>query len=601
MEKSPLQRSSDGAFAQRFLLAGGIAAALIIAVVTAVAACGSGIETAPAKVPAAKRGGTLTVAFAADPDALNPYLARGMESLYLANRTLPRLFREVLPDETHQAGLEPEWAESFTFQDGGRTLLIKLRPGRWSNGQKLTCADIQFTHQAVIDPQVAWRAAQIKKQIAKVECPDPQTVRIRFNKALPTGLMDVNDTHILPRSLAEIPFSNWRRTDWQKAMTFGGPFRPEKITPQQELVLVPNPGWYGGPDQPYLERVVLRIVPDALSRMNQLLAGDLDIADNLTPGNVQRLMGDANLKVIRRPGWSYTYLGFNFIEPAAYAQFRKDNQAACQAKKQADCPEAPSAVVEAARNHPHPLFGDLKVRRAIVLALDRQALIDTLLRGEGEIPPSPILAPLAEHDPALTPWPVDLARAQAELKAAGWADSNGDGTLDRQGKPLVFTMAVQAGNQLRREAAVMIQRDLAQVGIGVQIEPVENSAFVPSVLTRKYDAWLGGWQASLRVDLAEAFSAEGCGTGGVNFGLFVDPEMDAILAKARDLVDSQARVAEFRRWERKFHETLPYAILFRPRRLIGIRTRIHGAESILANDPLNQIERWWVDQAAPAR
>ena len=564
--------------------------------------CGDRRERAAGGAAAAdsapSAGGTLVVGIKADPDSLNPYLARQSESLLIASRVLPRLWREVLPGDAEPAGLKPELVDGEPrFEDGGKAVRLALRSdAAWSDGSPVTCDDVRFTWQAQIDPTLGWRAASIKRHITAIECAGPQTVLARFDRAYPEMLVDLNDLHLLPRSLAAVPRGAWREIDWAARLPAAGPYRIERSQAGQEIVLARNPAFRGAPGLPRIDRIVFRVVPDQTARLTQLLAGDLDLVDGVPPGNAALAARGSGIAIVKRPGWGYTYVGWMDLDPAAYRAFRARREAACRAAKQEDCPDDAAAVARLAAEQPHPLFGDPRVRRAMTLAIDRQAIVDTLLAGQGEVPASPILSPLPEHDPSLAGPPHDRARARALLAEAGFADRDGDGTLDKEGKPFAFELAVQAGHALRRDAAVMVQRDLAALGIAVTIRPVEDSAFFATLGGRGTDAWVGSWRVPGRVDMVDLLHAAAAGTGGLNFGAWSEPEADRLALAARDETDRARRAELWRGWERIFVAEQPYTLLFREARLTAVRERVRGEESLLANDPLNGVEGWWLDR-----
>ncbi|MEN6526913.1 MAG: hypothetical protein ABFD65_10540, partial [Candidatus Polarisedimenticolia bacterium] len=103
-----------------------------------------------------RRGGRLVVALAAPIDALNPLVARSAEAQVAADRLLPRLARPRLPDDGGAPGLEPGLAAAWEVADGGRAVSVALRPGRWSDGTPIVCADLQFTLRAQMSPEIGW-------------------------------------------------------------------------------------------------------------------------------------------------------------------------------------------------------------------------------------------------------------------------------------------------------------------------------------------------------------------------------------------------------------------------------------------------------------
>lgn len=535
----------------------------------------------------------LVMGLASEPDSLNVYLSRTTESLIIANRTLPRLAEEVLPDARHEGGLIPSLAQSWEFSEDGLDLSFHLTPGRhWSDGSDVNCDDLVFTLRAQTDPAVGWRAASIKRHIKGLSCPDPLTAVFHFDTSYPGQLMDVNDLHVLPRALATIPFEEWRQTDWTKALLSAGPYRVERVEAGQQIVLESVPDWGGPPAK--IKRLVLRIVPDATSRVTQFLSGNLDLVDRLSPEEASRFTSAEDVTLVRRPSFRYTYLGYNTIDPAAYLEYRRYREADCRRTGDEACLDEAGVIAEIARTHPHPIFGDPQVRRAMTMAIDRETLVDTLLLGEGEIPPSPFLAPLPEHDPNLKPWPYNPQTAEQLFHNAGFERKDGDAFLRRKdGTPLSFRLFVQSGNAQRMQAATLIQQQMLEYGIQVSLEAVENSSFYATISAHDTDAWIGGWRVSLRVDATENLHENACGSGGMNFGSWTHPEADRIASRAKDTRDDEERTQAWRRWEQYFHSEQPYSILFRPTTLTAVRSDIVGpSEEIRINDPLAGVEHW---------
>lgn len=553
------------------------------------AGCGAGSTGPEEKAPEA----TLVVGLAAEPDSFNIYLAGTSASLIVADLILPRLAREVMPDETHEGGLEPSLATSWQLEQEGRRLVFHLKPGpTWDDGAPIVCADLQYTLSAQTSPEVAWRGASIKRHIQRIECEDEHTAVFLFDRGYPGQVMDANDLHILPRALEAIPFSQWRQTNWAEKMISGGLFRVASVTPGQQIILERRPE-AGAIPEGGIRRLVLRIVADSSSRLTQLLSGDLDLLDDLNPDQLPRLAREKAVVVVRRPGHRYTYIGWNTLDPAAYGAYRRRKQAACDARGDEACLDEGPEIARLAREHPHPFFGDSRVRRAMTLAIDRQTLVDTLLLGEGQIPASPLLAPLPEHDPEIEPRPYDPEQARRLLAEAGFSDSDGDGVLERRGKPFRFRLAVQAGRAERRRAAELIAGQLAAVGVVAEIDPVQNAVFYPALGAHEVDAWVGGWRTSLRVDMSEMLHAGACASGGANFGCWSDEQADALADRAKEERDTKRRVAAWREWERIFERQQPYTMLYSPRQLTAVRSRVHGPrETILPGDPLAGIETW---------
>lgn len=536
---------------------------------------------------------TLVVGLATEPDSLNVYLARTAESLLVANRILPRLWKEILPDARRELGFEPQLARGdAVFEDDRLTMRVPLSTDlTWSDGSPVRCQDVRFTYQVQTDPKLGWRGASIKRHIEEVSCPEAHEAVFHFQRSYPEQQMDANDLHVLSRGLADVPLDRWREIDWSRRLPTAGPYRVAESVPGERLVLerdeshpVDRPG--------NVERIVFRVVPDSLSRVTQLRSGDLHLVESLPADAAGRLEGDNGVRLIRRPAWHYVYIGWNTVDPERYRAYRRAREQACAEQDQQPCPDDAAEVARLATEHPHPLLGEAKVRRALTMAIDRRAILDNVLGSEGTIPSSPILSPLPEHDPGLEPWPHDPERARRLLAQAGFEDRNGDGTLERGERDFELTLLHHAGNQIRRDAGVMIQRDLGQIGVRVKLEPVDGAGFYSRLSGRRHDAWIARWRVSSRVDMTEMLHERACGFPRLNFGSWSDGQADDLALSAREEPDAGRRAELWHRWERRFRQQQPYTLLFRANHLVGVSARLEGTESMLSNDVLNGVERW---------
>ncbi len=534
----------------------------------------------------------VVVALASEPDVLNPYLATSYASVLVANRLLPRLAIESMPHGESAGGLTPELAESWERSEDGKTLTIKLREGwTWADGAPVSCEDILFTLDAQTSPDLAWRGASIKRSIEGMRCEDPRTVVVTFDKAYPQQMLDVNDIHILPASLARHPFNSWRLVDWTTELVTGGTHRLVSQRPGEEIVLARHDGYAGPSGVAKSERLVLRFVPDSTSRVTQLLAGDVHVAHRVSPDEVARIEAADGAHVVRRPGFSFDYVGWNFIEPAAYASWREQREAACRASGDEQCLDDGPAIARLAAEHPHPILGDARVRRALTLAIHREAIVDVALIGEGMVPASPFLAPMPLHDAALEPWPYDQGEAKRLLTEAGFVER--DGRFERNGEPLVLRIAVMASHAQRVQALTLIQSQLATIGVGVDIVTLDKSGFFPAVRSHSIDGWIAGWRMSLRNDMVEMLGIESCATDAMNFGCWAHGRADELARALRDESDADEQIALARAWERIFHEEQPYAILYRPIALTGVRDELTGPDTTVSPiDPLEGSTTW---------
>ncbi|HSU84531.1 MAG TPA: ABC transporter substrate-binding protein, partial [Thermoanaerobaculia bacterium] len=449
--------------------------ALALAAALLAAGCRQAPERAagPEKASGPRRGGTVVTGWTAEPGGVNSLI---LPSTQVNNEMLFRVFLHLCEEQAdfqqHPATLKPQLAESWDWSPDHKTLTFHLRKDVvWSDGVPVTADDVRWTFEAQKNPDVAWELADAKHWIDKVEVVDPHTVRFLFSRVYAKQLLDANEGPVFPKHAWEtLPFKEWRKNgDWfRQHLVVDGPFTIASWQPQQQIVLQRNERYYEK-EFPYLDRVVMRQIPDQASGFTQLLSGDLDYLPQIAPADAPRVKASPRLELIAY--WFNIYV----------------------------------AVVW---NNENPLFRDPEVRRALTLAIDRKTIVDTLLGSYGKVADSPILTSVWAHDPAVHPWPYDAQEAARILAARGWKDTDGDGVLDKGGKPFAFELITNAGNSLRADATVMIQSQLRKVGIRATPRQVEFNTLAAQTMAGKFDATMMGYTIDTSLDLRSNYHSE---------------------------------------------------------------------------------------------
>ncbi|HVS00932.1 MAG TPA: ABC transporter substrate-binding protein [Thermoanaerobaculia bacterium] len=538
-------------------------ASLVFAALIAVGAagCRGGEETAPAAEQQAagpQRGGTVVTGWGSEPATVNELIVTSNSA---TNELLHILFLQLLeeqPDfEQHPPTLKPELARSYEFSEDRKTVTFHLREDAvWSDGVPITAEDVRWTWQAHRHPDIGWDNSFAKDAITDVEVVDPRTVRFHFSRVYGKQLLDINEGFILPKHAWEkLPFSEWRKNaDWFKQhLVVSGPFTVASWQPQQEVVLVRNER-FQDEGLPYLDRVVVRIIPDQSSQMAQLLSGDIDFIQQVSPTDAPQIQANPNLELI--PYWF------------------------------------PRITVAVAWNNEHPLFSDPEVRRALTLAIDRQAIVDTLWGSYGKVAVSPIASQIWGHNRSLRPWPYDPEEAKRILAAKGWKDSDGDGVLDKNGKPFSFELGSNAGNQQRNDAAVMIQEQLKRVGIQVQPRVMEFGILMAQADAGQFAAQVSGPGIDTGMDLTTYFHSRSIGTG-LNFIRYRNPEVDRLIEKSLEepeLIDAKPHLD---RMQQIMHQEQPMTFLWESQRLSAVNRRVHDVKPNVLQTMYN-VREWWV-------
>ena len=506
---------------------------------------------------APRRGGTVVTGWIGEPGGVNELIVPSSQVTdELMHRVLLHLLEEQPDFAKHPPTLAPQLAKSFEWSADHKTLTFHLRDDVvWSDGVPVTAEDVRWTWQAQVDPAVAWDSVDHKRRITDVEVVDPHTVRMHFTQMYAKQLLDANEGVILPKHAWEkLPFAKWRQNaEWFKAhLVADGPFTIASWQPGQQIVMQRNDRYYQK-GLPYLDRVVMRIVADQASLLAQLLNGEVDFVPQIAPGDARQVQANPRLELI--PYWFNLYVGV-------------------------------------AWNCDHPPFSDPEVRQALTMAIDRQTIVDTVLGPYGRTATSPILTSVWAHDPSLKPWPYDPAKARAILAAKGWRDTDGDGVLDRGGKPFAFELLTNAGNKPRADATVMIQDQLKKVGIRVEPRQVEFNTLVSQTLAGTYDAAISGQSLDTSLDMTENYHSRSIAEGS-NWTRYHNPEMDRLLETAAGQPDMPSEKPYLEKIQQLLYRDQPMTLLWESKRLTAINKRLRNVKPTMQSSLFN-LKEWWI-------
>jgi peptide/nickel transport system substrate-binding protein len=323
--------------------------------------------------------------------------------------------------------------------DEGRTITLKLRDGiQWSDGTPITANDFVFTYNMIMDPGNIVQSTYPYDQLTDVTAADDQTVVMTFAEPFAPWLTMWR--YLLPEHVLQPVFEAEGSLDeaaWNLAPTVGaGPYVFDEWESGSFARFVRNDNYYNDP--PLIDEIFFRFVPDDASQTAALVTGDGDLGTFIPYSDVPTLE-EAGVKVISVPS------GYN---EGWFFFFGEDG---------------------------HPAVKDVNVRKAIALAFDRFALSDDLLLGLTE-PAATLWDNMPYVDPAIEPYPYDPDEANRLLDEAGWVDSNGDGTRDKDGVELVLTHGTTI-REIRQDAQAVAQQQLAEVGIGLEIQSYDADIF----------------------------------------------------------------------------------------------------------------------------
>ena len=441
------------------------------------------------------------------------------------------------------AGFEPQLARSWEWADP-LTLVFHLDPrARWQDGVPVTAADVAFTFDAYTDTIVNSPSRSNLQHIASVAALDSLTAAFHFRDRYGEMFYDaVYHMRILPVHLLQsLPRDQWQSAAFGRAPVGDGPYRFVRWVPNEQVELVADSTFFLG--RPHIQRLVWRFVSDFPTAVTQLVAGEADALQVLlSPTNIQRARDAGHLAVISYPGSTYGFLRFNL---------RANGDA----------------------TRPHPVLADPDVRRALVLATDRERMVQSVYGGTAKVPPAPISQmwqALWFSDIAVPPY--DTVQANRLLEQSGWRDTNGDGVRDRAGQKLAFHITVVSTSAARKQYAQLLQEELRTVGVDVQIDEMDPRAAAERLGSGRFDAAVESW-------LTDPTPSSGIPQhwtrgGSQNYGQYDDPAFDRQVHRAVTAPDSETAAAAWHAAFETFAQDAPAIVLNAPDNIAAVDQRV---------------------------
>ncbi len=393
-------------------------------------------------------------------------------------------------------------AEKWDISDDNLRVRFYLRKDvKWQDGKPFTSKDVDFTYRLIVDPKTPTAYATDFLRVKELRVLDDYTVEAVYEKpyapALGSWGQAMHPAHLLEGQ--DVTKSPLKRNP-----VGTGPYRFVEWKIQDRIILDSNHDYFEG--RPYIDRVMTRVIPDLATMFLELKAGRLDRM-GLTPLQYRRQTSthwfNENFVKYKYLAFGYTYLGYNLQDPK---------------------------------------FQDKKVRQALTTAINRESIIEGVLFGLGQAAYTPFKPDTFWYNPNVKKFPYDPNKAKEMLAEAGWKDTDGDGILDKDGKPFQFTIITNQGNDQRKYAATIIQRDLSKVGIQVNIRVIEWAAFLKNFINkRNFEACLLGWGIGIDPNQIDIWNSKKTGEHQLNFISYNNPEVDELLELGASTYDRDER------------------------------------------------------------
>ncbi|MGE5247800.1 MAG: ABC transporter substrate-binding protein [Verrucomicrobiota bacterium] len=465
--------------------------------------------------------GRLVMALPGTPVSLDPRLATdayGEQILQMTHASLVRLSAAGEP--------VPDLAAAWETPDA-RTYVFRLRPGlRFHDGRPVTADDVRATFSWILDPANRSPHRAMYRYIRQIDTPDARTVVFRLAEPFAPFLSSLA-RGIVPRGS---PAGGYTPPPG------AGPYRIDDVSPDGEAALSAFDAYYGG--APAIRAVTVKFLPDSNVRFLELRTGTVNFALNgVDPDLLPTAAATGRLAVEEAPGGNVSYLGFNLRDRA---------------------------------------LSDRRVRRAIALAIDREAIVRTIWKGHADVVES-ILPPgswaIAGDLPPVRP---DLPGARRLLDEAGYRVPGGDPS-----RPRLRLTYKTSQNEVRLRVATVIQEQLRAIGIALEIQSLEWGTFFSDVKKGNFQLYGLTWVGISDPDIYyHAFHSRSTPPDGANRGGYANGEVDRLTEAARREPVRERRRAMYRQVQRILARDLPVLplwagrnVLVRDRRLAGFVLR----------------------------
>ena len=466
----------------------------------------------------AKKGGRLIVAADSEPRNFNPAIVASNGVFFVASKVIEPLAEASFEGKD---GLDPRLAVSWEGSDDGLTVTFKLRENvSWHDGKPFTSADVAFSALQI------WKPLQnlgrvVFKDLEAVDTPDEHTAVFRFARPTPFQLI----RNALPALTSVVPkhvYENGAIADnpANTALVGTGPFKFAEHKPGEYYRLERNDK-YWGEGEPHLDEIVYRVLPDRAAAAGALEAEEIHLAafSAVPLADLERISKVPGIEVISKGYEALTY----------------------------------QLVVEI--NHRRKELADLKVRQAIAHAIDKDFVVKTIFLGYAKAATGPV----PQNDPQfytkdVPTYAFDVAKANALLDEAGYS-RGADGTrfaLKLLPAPY-FSETKQFGDYLRQA--------LAEIGINAELVNNDAAAHQKAVYTdHAFDLAVAppvfrGDPAISTTILVQSGIPDGVPFS--NQGGYANTDIDALIAKASETLDPEARIALYRDFQKKVAEDLP--------------------------------------------
>ena len=495
-------------------------------------------------------GGIWRMAIAGTP-TVYPVTAPAALVDLLVNKTI---YNNLTQYQLVDGGIQavPDLAESWEPNADLTQWTFRLRPGvLWHDGTPLTAADVKFTFETLLNPEVNAAARGVISSIQTIDAVDDLTVMFTLSRAFaPLPVMLGYNQAIVPKHLLEGQDLN-QPAAFLAAPVGSGPFKYKELSAGNYLEVSRNDAYFGGPA--LLDGIIFKTITDGNARAAQIRSGEIDLTV-IDPSQVESMQSDPNIVLREMPQVNYYFV---------------------------------------AVNHSIPRLQDRRVRQALSHVLDKDAIVQSVLAGAGQVATGPIHPFLGDYyNPNVQTYAYDPEAAAALMTEAGWTKGEDGILVNAAGERFTLRINGPQGYPVLEQVMVYAQSEFQQLGIEVTLEIPEWTVHLEQYNELQYDLLVQWWVTPPDPDLYDHYYS----TSSSNRWGYNNPELDPMLVEARSQSDRAARVALVHQLQEMVAIDLPVLYLYHVQEIQAVSARTQGLVEMGYRDALTWSEQIWVTQ-----
>jgi len=480
----------------------------------------------------------LIVGYDREPDTMNRYATHILEDIQSC-------VVEGLVTSDEQMNVVPVLAAEIpTIQnggvvmrpDGGMDVTWKLRPNvKWHDGKPHTSADVKFTVDAINKGDWKPESTDGFDRIASVDTPDSLTAVVHYKEVYaPYQMQFFRGT--LPKHVLDGRDID-KANDYNRSPLGTGPYRITEWKTGEYVLLDKVKDYWRGPEYPKIDRLLFRFLANTTTRINQLRSGEVHLVALVPWDKVRELRGLASVRLNQVLGNGYEHVTLN-------------------------------------ERH-FPAFQDVRVRRALAHAIDRELLVRTILDSLVTTVNGPIQPLSWAYEPNVRRYDYDTTAANRLLDEAGWK-RGADGVRVKDGKPLAFTLITQAGFAIRENVSQAIQRQFRDVGVNTSVKLIDGTSISSVWFSGDFDAMLHWWQSGADPEITLFFASDRTPPAGRNINFVNDEPLTKLVYAADRTVDLAERKRLLREAQHRIAELAIEIPLYNVTKLDAVPSALQG-------------------------